>query len=860
MDGMAKIKIKSNPYTKNIEYFAYEDVTGQWENIKQADCENTELIHLSSERSFLPFKIREIVDTIIKEYYIPNQKVTLVFEGTKDEYDEIVIVCESEDVKDKIDLIYGESRLKNARYIKPEIKNIFDRVDGVIRNVMNDDRTIIHGLDKVSQALNDVIPICVFGNYSAGKSTFINALIGKEILPSGGDPVTSKIFEIHNSDQSDYANISFTYNGEKFAIAIEGNEFELHIGNPESPIINNIKKELLNIEKRELYEMLRTILNYLNDYEKLNQDGELGSVVSLTVPYSQKSLIANPLNKFVIFDTPGSNSNSNQDHAKVLAEAMDGFSNGIPVWVTEYDAHDTKDNADLCDKILEIDSLDKRFTMIVFNKSDEADLPENEFTKKQEENILSFRAIEKMYASGIFFVSSIMGLGAKTDGEFVDRFYRKTFRMQSPAFSDPEDIDYLMLYRYNIMPEQLKQNALMNSSESPDLIYANSGLYCIENEIEKFGSKYSAYNKCQMVYSFLKNVIDKTDEKIEKKLEESKKTLKNYNDQLDGKKKSLEDSIVKLANNSVEDCEKDSKNKVDLYTKEKLKYNLKIEELEQIDSDYRSESYEQSNVSSKEKDITRSTEKLVNHLKEHQQKLFNKDALETAKNMIADFKKDFIDLQQSKKEKDLKIKEADKQASEQVIEAVIAKYKNALDNVQSELSIFLNKYWQNNELQLKKELTELITGTDALNDTQRNEIANIIQSFDVNDFKDQANIVFSIERFLKNQIFGIKVVDDETLALKRLSKKYNDIISENIDEISKEMNDNCFNKFKFWKNRLLSEINKNLVNDNPELYKLSLNIEETNNKIKQLEDNKQLIQNSFKAIKDWMSWKIQEGD
>ena len=140
--------------------------------------------------------------------------------------------------------------------------------------------------------------------------------------------------------------------------------------------------------------------------------------------------------------------------------------------------------------------------------------------------------------------------------------------------------------------------------------------------------------------------------------------------------------------------------------------------------------------------------------------------------MIADFKKDFIDLQQSKKEKDLKRKEADKQASEQVIERVISQYKNDLDNVQSKLSIFLNKYWQNNELQLKKELTELITGTDALNDTQRNEIANIIQSFDVNDFKDQANTVFSIERFLKNQIFGIKVVDDETLALKRLSKKY----------------------------------------------------------------------------------------
>lgn len=68
----------------------------------------------------------------------------------------------------------------------------------------------------------------------------------------------------------------------------------------------------------------------------------------LVVPFSTSGVIGNSSNKFVIFDTPGSNSNSNQDHAKVLAEAMDGFSNGIPLWVTQYDAHDTKDNAELC--------------------------------------------------------------------------------------------------------------------------------------------------------------------------------------------------------------------------------------------------------------------------------------------------------------------------------------------------------------------------------------------------------------------------------------------------------------------------------------------------------------------------------
>ena len=57
---------------------------------------------------------------------------------------------------------------------------------------MKEDFSVKRGLNKVSQALDDVIPLCVFGNYSAGKSTFINALIGVELLPSGGDPVTAK--------------------------------------------------------------------------------------------------------------------------------------------------------------------------------------------------------------------------------------------------------------------------------------------------------------------------------------------------------------------------------------------------------------------------------------------------------------------------------------------------------------------------------------------------------------------------------------------------------------------------------------------------------------------------------------------
>lgn len=357
---MTKIKIRSNPYNREISYLTMDEATGQWVDVRETD-ERSRLRETDSERSFLSFKIKEIITIIIKEYYVGREKVQLYFEGTQDEYYEVEAVCESDDVKDKIELIRTNTILENARFIKGDIKEVFERVNPVIENIMKEDFSVKRGLNKVSQALDDVIPLCVFGNYSAGKSTFINALIGVELLPSGGDPVTAKIYEIRNSEFFDQAKISFEFHGERIEISIEGKEFRVLKGDSETDIVKSIKEEIDNEGSHELYAMVRIAMDILNNYEKKDKEvTEIGSVITLVVPFSTSGVIGNSSNKFVIFDTPGSNSNSNQDHAKVLAEAMDGFSNGIPLWVTQYDAHDTKDNAELCDKVLAIDSLDKR--------------------------------------------------------------------------------------------------------------------------------------------------------------------------------------------------------------------------------------------------------------------------------------------------------------------------------------------------------------------------------------------------------------------------------------------------------------------------------------------------------------------
>ena len=422
---MTQIKIKSNPYNRDISYQTLDGETGNWIDVKHSD-ERSRLRETDSERSFLPFKIKEILSIIVKEYYVGREKVQLIFEGTQDEYVEIASVCESDEFKEKIDLMRSNTILKNARFIKEKIKETFETVNPVIKQIMQDDEDVKKKINKVSKALDDVIPLCVFGNYSAGKSTFINALTGVEILPSGSDPVTAKIYEIKKSKHPDQAEITFEFHNERIKLSIEGKELIVSEGNPVLEIVKSIKEEIANDGTYELYAMVRIAMEILNNYEKRDREvTEISNVISLSVPFSPNGVIGTSQNNFVIFDTPGSNSNSNEEHSKVLAEAMDGFSNGIPLWITQYDAHDTKDNAELCDNVLAIKSLDKRFTMIIFNKADDADLPEDGFTEKQVNEILEYRAIEKMYANGIFFVSSIIGLGGKNNGEFVDRFYGK---------------------------------------------------------------------------------------------------------------------------------------------------------------------------------------------------------------------------------------------------------------------------------------------------------------------------------------------------------------------------------------------------------------------------------------------------
>lgn len=856
---MTQIKIISNPYKQEITYKTKEN-SGEWTDVSQS-APNGKLREESARKCFVPFHAKEIMDIIADEYYISPKKgpVEIIFEGTKEEYDVIQRVCQNPELADKFCLVRSDRVLDNGKYILSDTKEIFEDVRPVIEAVTRDDETITKDLSKVKDTLNDIVPICVFGNYSAGKSTFINALIGREIMPSGGDPVTAKAFKIQNSDQPDIVRIRYTHWEKAVELSFEDDECRVVKGDSRDEMLVELGRILKEDEFKSMYHRISTVLEFINAYEKRDTTStEISNMIEVNVPFSKNGILGRSNAKFVIFDTPGSNTATNADHIDVLKEALEGFSNGIPVWISQYETIDTMDNESLCNNIMSIDALDQRFTMIVLNKADVSDLPEHGFSEKQIKNIREFRSVEKMYASGIFFVSSIMGLGSKVDGNLTDKFYRKIYKLQKDSFSTLEDEDYMMLYRYNIMPEQIKQGIIARSADEKNIVYVNSGLHCIEAEIEEFAGKYSSYNKCQMVYTLLLDVLKKTTGRIEKRVEARKKLREKYISELEEKKQQLinemRDKSAELDNQFSSEAYK----AISGYAKENLDYDLSVDKLNELNKKYVEENTSQYNLEEKRQDLDQAVDQMVSNIKERVKRFSVLDLKGSFSSLAGDAKKGLESIYNSRKELDSTRKSASAETADEVLQEVIEIYKSCMADAVGTINRIACNHWEEKAKELKDTLVDIVTVSDALTESQKQTLSKLIFSYQEAFYDDEAGSIFVKPKFLYGHLLGLDLFILEKLNTGKLAKEYNVTVANNIDAIVNDLNEKYYNSYTKWQEELNATIERNIVDFNPELQVLSESIDNETEKINSLESSQQKIRASLKAMENLISFKMAE--
>lgn len=844
---MKKIRVISNPYEEDIRFEYYDEKTESYSNIQSSEYSG-DLISIDFKKGFFPFKAKQILDLIVEDFGLPNEDFEIEFQGTNDEFKELNAIYKGNDYKNII-LTRSHLYLENARDILPNVVNIFQKIYPLIDQTIVDKGQIKDELEKFSEASGNEIPIYILGNFSSGKSTFINALIGYEFLPSSAKPTTAKIYKIKQSDYDDRAKITFSINGQNITLLLTDTGYQFLEKLSDDTLVEELEKLVVVNQELSIRSLLIKILKKINEEANIRKDKSISDLIQVELPFSNNSLLGRNGNRFVIFDTPGSDSANNIDHLRVLKNALKGLSNGLPIVVSEYESLD-RTNADaLADEINGLKELDNRFTMIVVNKADSVRLSDY-----SEPEILDFAVPKKLYASGIYFVSSLIGLGSKNQEEFVDDFNAEIFMDQKQKYIDNESNFYKQLYKYNIMPSQIKERYNRDSEENSNLLLVNSGLEEIEHAINDFAKIYSAYNKCQQSKLFLNKMIDMTSAEIQQRKDERERYRKTTLQSLETEKQNL------ISNIDIEsqELEKSQIRDYTLYIQkiiDKTHNPMVIGELKEMDDTLRKIERRTKNIDDFQHQKNESWNQFGQHLlsnlndlgKDFQIKNVSHKLAKTFDASVDDFKNII------QKNKDFMAAEnlAENQASNQLIKTVREKFLKEVNLAQEEIESNSRYYWKNQAKKFKRQLSEMVTESNELSIEERQEIKEIIIRYQELVFEDRTTDIFYKDKFLVKFLGG-----RQKLNLDKLLTQYNKELENEISDMSSHFKESHKKSYREWTANLTNAVKDNIVEFSPHLHEKSEIIKDYTQQIEVLENQMAQIEQFSSEIQNVLSWKF----
>ena len=852
---MATIKIISNPYKKEVQFKRWSSSLSEWENIDIHTTPNSKLLSKANVSGFFPFRAKQIVELIIEEYGVADEPLVIEFEGSDDEYQELVQVCGLCNSEIEITPKRSEIGLENARDILPEVKKLFQEMSPLIHQSVTNPEMIERDLHRFSEASSDEVPICVLGNYSAGKSTFISALIGSEILPSGSEPITSKIYKIARSKYPDRAQIQCKYCNHDITVLFTDRDSRVIEGIVGNPLANELNNALTDMDNEEIPVRMNRALTVINDYEGTFKGTQVSDLIEVEIPFV-KGVLAKSQHPFVIFDTPGSNSASNAKHLQVLKSAMANMTNGLPIFICTAESLDSTDNENLYHIIDDLDELDNRFTMIVVNKADNAGVQRRGTTEQDQKRILRQAVPRNLYSGGLFYVSSILGLGSKTDGEFVDEVYADIYDAQRPRYENPSNKFYRSLYLYDIMPEQIKQRADELASKQEELVYANSGLFTVEKEIETFAGKYAAYNKCFQSQMFLNKVIQTTEGIIEFDKKDSEELRQDIKNNLEKDKRDLIEILEDEASSGKKKSDTGYLGYMGTYLQEAEGYFTE-DDLREQEKRFTEAQEDLQDFDEREQDEKEAWGNIGENLISNFGSFLKKGDVSALKSVAKGFSEDLGAAVEKTKTRFEARRDVDKATSDELLRYITEKYDRRLEEVYEMLDEKSKAFWATNTENLRNLLATIVTGSDVLTDERKAALEKLIIEYDQLVFNERtAEEVFRRWYFEKSiKIGNQKILLSDHLDIKKMVEAYNENIKYNAEKCYFAISQSHTDSAHAWIDSLLDEIFENIVDYNPELSKQARQIQKMTKQIEMYKERQQRLREYTEQLGAMMDWK-----
>ena len=506
---MKEVFIKYNPFTLDTEI--------------EVDGNNY------SEKNNFSFnkkkRLQEWIDNFIKELDDElnyNGSYHIKFHGTKLDYEDINEAIKK--LKDReIQLEHIEAKEMTDR--KNEIQNIFYEIQNNSYGI--EDLKSKDLRKKFEEILNSEFEINVIATMSSGKSTLINSLLSKKILPSSNEACTATITRIKDTD-----NIHF-------------------VGRAYS------KKNIMKIhsEKELSYDTM----------EEWNKNKNISTIeIEGDIPFVKSDEIA-----LVITDTPGPNNSNDESHKQKLLDMLDSNKyKPLILYVMNVTQLGIEDDNDLLNNVIvKLKNSDKQTRdsfLFVINKADSLKPNDDklEIILKNTKDYLEKKGVEN---PNIFPVAALPALVIRSEPQDELEKLHRNFYINIMNIDEN-----LHLEKYISLPPKAKQeieNELkqaIGEGDQEKTALIHTGIPSLEKIIKTYIEKYAIAIKIKDLIDLFKGLVkseletNKSEKKINEIRNDEKKVL-DLKNQIDN----INNEILKLEefndyNNQVEKRKKET--------------------------------------------------------------------------------------------------------------------------------------------------------------------------------------------------------------------------------------------------------------------------------------------------------------
>lgn len=397
-----------------------------------------------------------------------------------DDFEDVFKRAESAGIIKNLKLSFSESE-GDEEAISEKIVSVFtDLQKGPVKDFK--DPKLTRAFANIN---NSIFPINVIATMSSGKSTLINALLGKKLMPSKNEACTATITEILDNDQ------------ETFAADVYDDK---------------------NVVLQKISNLTYEVMCELND----NQDVDRITVKG-NIPFLDAKSTA-----LLLVDTPGPNNSQNQAHKNTTYRAINSDANNLILYVLNGTQLSTNDDASLLSYVAEQikkggKQVRDRFIFVV-NKMDGFN-PEEEDIDKAITVAKRYLASYGIEDPQIFPCSAYTALNIRTYLEDIDieKMTREDERKLPSAARDTlpmidKFIDYKSMHleqystlspsaqrELNYKLSQAKQN---RDTKEQALIHC--GIYSIEAAITAYVKKYAKTKKVKDLVESFQEVLEST--------------------------------------------------------------------------------------------------------------------------------------------------------------------------------------------------------------------------------------------------------------------------------------------------------------------------------------------------------------